>query len=256
MKAPAGPPIWKRLPPSAEIRKPPTIAVYSPRSGVAPRGDGDRHRERQRDDRDGEPGDGVGPQLRQAVALAQDGHELRREQLARSSASGGAGEARDGAASCGLGSGADLSDSKHDVGSLPKSVRQLPMIAVDSGDHGMGKAIRVHAMADPRCCHRGSSHAAPGRARSASASHAIGVNFIDIYFRTGPLSGAEPAVHARQRGRPAKSSRVGEGVEGFKPGDRVAYADGPRRLCRGAHHRREAAGRSCRTRSPTRPPRR
>ena len=27
MKAPAGPPIWKRLPPSAETRKPPTTAV-------------------------------------------------------------------------------------------------------------------------------------------------------------------------------------------------------------------------------------
>ena len=27
MKAPAGPPIWNRLPPSAETRNPPTIAV-------------------------------------------------------------------------------------------------------------------------------------------------------------------------------------------------------------------------------------
>ena len=36
MKAPAGPPIWKRLPPSAETRKPPTIAVNRPRSGEAP----------------------------------------------------------------------------------------------------------------------------------------------------------------------------------------------------------------------------
>jgi hypothetical protein len=27
MKAPAGPPTWKRLPPRAEMRKPPTIAV-------------------------------------------------------------------------------------------------------------------------------------------------------------------------------------------------------------------------------------
>ena len=27
MKAPAGPPIWNRLPPSADIRKPPTTAV-------------------------------------------------------------------------------------------------------------------------------------------------------------------------------------------------------------------------------------
>jgi len=36
MKAPAGPPIWKRLPPSAETMKPPTIAVNRPRSGVTP----------------------------------------------------------------------------------------------------------------------------------------------------------------------------------------------------------------------------
>jgi hypothetical protein len=36
VNAAAGPPIWKRLPPSAEIRKPPMIAVKSPRSGPTP----------------------------------------------------------------------------------------------------------------------------------------------------------------------------------------------------------------------------
>ncbi len=36
MKAPAGPPIWCRLPPSAETRNPPMIAAYSPRSGATP----------------------------------------------------------------------------------------------------------------------------------------------------------------------------------------------------------------------------
>ena len=36
MKAPAGPPIWNRLPPSAETRNPPTIAVTSPMAGVTP----------------------------------------------------------------------------------------------------------------------------------------------------------------------------------------------------------------------------
>ncbi len=36
MKAPAGPPIWKRLPPSAEMRKPPTMAVNRPFSGDRP----------------------------------------------------------------------------------------------------------------------------------------------------------------------------------------------------------------------------
>src|SRR5690606_34356036 len=36
MNAPVGPPIWTLLPPSAEIRKPATIAVTSPASGGAP----------------------------------------------------------------------------------------------------------------------------------------------------------------------------------------------------------------------------
>src|SRR5436190_19648147 len=34
--APVGPPIWTREPPNAEMMKPATIAVYSPRSGVTP----------------------------------------------------------------------------------------------------------------------------------------------------------------------------------------------------------------------------
>jgi hypothetical protein len=36
MKAPAGPPIWKRLPPNADTMNPPMIAVKSPLSGVTP----------------------------------------------------------------------------------------------------------------------------------------------------------------------------------------------------------------------------
>ena len=36
MKAPAGPPTWKRDPPKAETRKPPTMAVVSPCAGDAP----------------------------------------------------------------------------------------------------------------------------------------------------------------------------------------------------------------------------
>ena len=36
MKAPAGPPTWCRLPPSAETRKPPKMAAYSPRCGSTP----------------------------------------------------------------------------------------------------------------------------------------------------------------------------------------------------------------------------
>ncbi|KCZ48874.1 hypothetical protein HY17_14815 [Hyphomonas sp. CY54-11-8] len=36
INAPAGPPIWNRLPPSSETRKPPTIAVIRPCAGLAP----------------------------------------------------------------------------------------------------------------------------------------------------------------------------------------------------------------------------
>ena len=36
VKAAAGPPIWNRLPLNALMRKPPMMAVKSPRSGVAP----------------------------------------------------------------------------------------------------------------------------------------------------------------------------------------------------------------------------
>ena len=36
INAPAGPPTWKRLPPSAETRNPPTMAVNNPLSGDTP----------------------------------------------------------------------------------------------------------------------------------------------------------------------------------------------------------------------------
>ena len=44
-------------------------------------GDRDRHRERQGHDGDGEPGDGVGAEIREPVALAQDRDELGGEQF-------------------------------------------------------------------------------------------------------------------------------------------------------------------------------
>ncbi|MGO9241271.1 MAG: quinone oxidoreductase family protein [Bryobacteraceae bacterium] len=52
--------------------------------------------------------------------------------------------------------------------------------------------------------------------------HAAGVNFIDIYFRTG-LYKAEPPVVLGLEGA-GVVEEIGEGVTGFAPGDRVAYA--------------------------------
>ncbi|WP_426954866.1 quinone oxidoreductase family protein [Muricoccus radiodurans] len=64
----------------------------------------------------------------------------------------------------------------------------------------------------------------PGEALVRHA--AIGLNFIDIYFRTGLYKApAMPAVIGMEGAGTVEA--VGEGVTDLKPGDRVGYAMGP-----------------------------
>ena len=64
----------------------------------------------------------------------------------------------------------------------------------------------------------------PGEALIRHA--AVGLNFIDIYFRTGLYKVPSlPAVIGMEAAGTVEA--VGEGVEDLKPGDRVAYAMGP-----------------------------
>ena len=62
-KAPVGPPIWYREPPSAEIRKPATIGAVNARLGRHAGRDGERHREGERDEADRDAGEQVGDKL-------------------------------------------------------------------------------------------------------------------------------------------------------------------------------------------------
>ncbi|SFH77898.1 NADPH:quinone reductase [Modicisalibacter xianhensis] len=57
-------------------------------------------------------------------------------------------------------------------------------------------------------------------------NHAVGLNFIDIYFRTGlyPAPGLPSGLGTEGAGI---VDAVGEGVTHLKEGDRVAYAQGP-----------------------------
>lgn len=55
--------------------------------------------------------------------------------------------------------------------------------------------------------------------------HAIGVNFIDTYFRSGLYKTALPAI-AGQEGAGVVEA-IGASVTRFKPGDRIAYCLGP-----------------------------
>jgi NADPH2:quinone reductase len=68
----------------------------------------------------------------------------------------------------------------------------------------------------------------PGEGQALVKIEASGVNFIDIYFRSG-LYKAEPPIQLGMEGA-GTVERVGPGAGNVKPGDRVAYA-----MARGSH---------------------
>ena len=55
--------------------------------------------------------------------------------------------------------------------------------------------------------------------------HAIGLNFIDCYFRSGLYPTPMPTGIGTEGAGVVEA--VGEGVTHVRPGDRVAYAGGP-----------------------------
>jgi NADPH2:quinone reductase len=66
---------------------------------------------------------------------------------------------------------------------------------------------------------------APGPGEARVRQHAIGVNFIDVYFRTGLYPQPLPSGLGQEGAGVVEA--VGEGVTHVKPGDRVVYAGRP-----------------------------
>lgn len=90
----------------------------------------------------------------------------------------------------------------------------------------MNTAIRFHETGGPEVLRAENIELpppAPGEARIRH--HAIGLNFIDIYQRSGLYKVPLPAIAGNEGAGVVEA--VGEGVDWLKPGDRVAYGGGP-----------------------------
>ncbi len=92
----------------------------------------------------------------------------------------------------------------------------------------MVKAIRIHQHGGPEVLrYEEVDPGRPGKGEVLLRHTAIGLNFIDTYFRSG-LYPAPNGLPLTPGGEAAgEVIELGEGVDGFRLGDRVAYAGGP-----------------------------
>ncbi len=88
----------------------------------------------------------------------------------------------------------------------------------------MSKAVRIHAHGGPEALiYEDADPGRPGPGQVLVRHAAIGLNFIDVYFRTGlyPAPNGLPLVPGGEAA--GVVTELGEGVTGLKAGDRVAY---------------------------------
>jgi NADPH2:quinone reductase len=90
----------------------------------------------------------------------------------------------------------------------------------------MAKAIRLAATGGPEVLdYVDVEPGEPGPGEARVRHHAIGLNYIDTYYRSGLYKMALPSGLGQEGAGVVEA--VGEGVTQVAPGDRVAYAGGP-----------------------------
>jgi len=90
----------------------------------------------------------------------------------------------------------------------------------------MPKAFRIHKNGGPEVmAWEEVPVGAPGPGEARVRHHAVGLNYIDTYHRTGLYPVTLPSGLGSEGAGVVEA--VGPQVEEFKPGDRVAYAGGP-----------------------------
>jgi NADPH2:quinone reductase len=88
----------------------------------------------------------------------------------------------------------------------------------------MTKAIRIHINGGPEVMKwEDVPTPEPGPGEALVHHHAVGLNYIDVYFRTGLYKAPSMPLIIGQEGAGTVTA-VGAGVTLVKPGDRVAYA--------------------------------
>ena len=86
----------------------------------------------------------------------------------------------------------------------------------------MTKAIRIHATGGPDVMvMEDVVLPVPATGEVRVRNHAIGLNFIDIYFRQGDYPAPLPFTPGHEGA--GEVVALGKGVDGFRIGDRVAY---------------------------------
>ena len=88
------------------------------------------------------------------------------------------------------------------------------------------RAIRIHTTGGPEVLQWDEVElAAPGPGQASVQNHAVGVNYLDIYFRTGLYPAALPFIPGSEGA--GVVTALGPDAAGFKVGDRVAYVTTP-----------------------------
>ncbi len=89
----------------------------------------------------------------------------------------------------------------------------------------MSKAIKIHAHGGPEALsYEDYDPGRPGPGQVLVRHTAIGLNFLDAYYRSGlyPAPNGLPLIPGGEAA--GKVVEVGEGVDWLKPGDRIAYS--------------------------------
>src|SRR5262245_4378781 len=88
------------------------------------------------------------------------------------------------------------------------------------------KAVRIHTPGGPEVMkYEDAAAPTPGAGQALVKIEAAGVNFIDVYFRSGQYKAALPLTLGLEAA--GTVAAVGPGVTELKPGDRVAYTGVP-----------------------------